>query len=71
MPKSVTFARPVGVDQDVLGLDVAVDELARVGRGQPAPDLDRVGDRLVDGQAALARWMRCFRVSPSTYSKTM
>ena len=53
MPKSVTLARPVGVDQDVLGLDVAVDELASVGGGEPAADLDRVGDGLVHGQAAL------------------
>ena len=42
------------VDQDVLGLDVAVDDVAGVGGAEGAGDLDRVGDRLVDGQAAHA-----------------
>ncbi len=37
----------LGVDQDVLRLDVAVDHLAGVGDGQPAGDLDRVGERLL------------------------
>ena len=42
------------VDEDVLGLDVAVDDVAIVRRLERAGDLDRVGDRLVDGQPAHA-----------------
>ena len=37
----------LGVDQDVLRLDVAVDHVAGVGDGEPAGDLDRVGERLL------------------------
>ena len=48
---------PVGVDQDVLRLDVAVDEPAGMGAVEAAPDLDRVGDRLVDRQRPLP-WIR-------------
>ena len=54
MPKSVTLARPVWVDQHVLGLHVAVHELVCVGALERPPDLDRVGDGLVDRQAAEA-----------------
>ena len=43
---------PVGVDQHVLGLDVAVHEPPRVGRAEPSADLDRVGGRLVERQPA-------------------
>ena len=50
MPKSVTLAEPSLVHEDVLGLDVAVDDLARVRCAERAGDLDRVGDRLVDRQ---------------------
>src|SRR5918995_201985 len=38
------------VDEDVLGLDVAVDDVAGVGGPQRAGDLDGVRDRLVDRQ---------------------
>ena len=38
------------VDQDVLGLDVAVDDVALVRGAERARDLDRVGDRLGHGQ---------------------
>ncbi len=48
------LGRPLGVDQDVLGLDVAVDDAAVVRGAQRAGDLDRVGDRLGDRQAAQA-----------------
>ena len=48
------LGRALLVDQDVLGLDVAVDDVAGVGGGERARDLDRVGDRLVDRQAAHA-----------------
>ncbi len=42
------------VDQDVLGLDVAVDDVALMRDAERARDLDRVGDRLGDGEAAHA-----------------
>ena len=45
---------PLGVDQDVLRLDVAVDHLARVGDREAAGDLDRVGDRLLRVERAVA-----------------
>ena len=61
---------PLGVDQDVLRLDVAVDHVAGVGDGQAAGDLDRVGEGLL-GSSAPTPAIRCFSVSPSTYSKTM
>ncbi len=38
---------PLGVDQHVLRLDVAVDDVARVGDGEAAGDLDRVGERFL------------------------
>jgi hypothetical protein len=44
------LGRALLVDQDVLGLDVAVDDAARVRGAERARDLDRVGDRLVDRQ---------------------
>ncbi len=40
------------VDEDVLRLDVAVDDAAAVRGAERAGDLDRVGERLVDGQRA-------------------
>ena len=43
---------PVGVDQHVLRLDVAVDQEARVRGLERPPDLDRVGHRLRHRQAA-------------------
>ena len=46
------FRPPLVVDQDVLGLDVAVDQVAGVGDAEPAGDLDRVGDRLLDVERA-------------------
>ena len=42
----------LGVDQDVLRLDVAVDHVARVGDAEPPGDLDRVGDRLLGVERA-------------------
>ena len=70
-PEVGDLGPPVGVDQDVLRLDVAVDHAARVGDGEAAGDLDRVGDRVLHLERARARAIRCFSVSPSTYSKTM
>ena len=48
------LGRALLVDQHVLGLHVAVHDVARVRGAQGAGDLDRVGDRLGDRQAALA-----------------
>jgi hypothetical protein len=48
------LGRALLVDQDVLRLDVAVDDAARVRGAERAGDLDRVGDRLVDRQPAHA-----------------
>ena len=42
----------LGVDQDVLRLDVAVDHVAGVGDGEAAGDLDRVGERLLGVERA-------------------
>ena len=53
MPKSVTLRRALLVDEDVLGLDVAVHDAAVVRGAERAGDLDRVGDRLGDRQAAV------------------
>ncbi len=46
------FRPPLVVDEDVLGLDVAVDHVAGVGDAEAAGDLDRVGDRLLDVEGA-------------------
>ena len=54
MPKSVILAPPSLADQHVLGLDVAVHDLALVRRAERARDLDRVGDRLRDLERPLA-----------------
>ena len=42
----------LGVDEDVLRLHVAVHEPPRMGRGEPAADLDPVGGGLVERQPA-------------------
>ena len=54
MPKSVTLAEPFLVDQHVLRLDVAVDDVARVRGAERARDLDRVGHRLGDREPSVA-----------------
>jgi hypothetical protein len=64
------LGRALLVDEDVLRLDVAVHDAAGVRGAERAGDLDRVGDRLVDGERPMRR-MRSLSVSPSTYSKTM
>ena len=53
-PEVGDLGRALLVDQDVLGLDVAVDDVARVRGAERARDLDRVGHRLGDRQAAAA-----------------
>ena len=70
MPKSVTTARPVdAVEQDVVGLHVAVHDAARVRVrqrvGDVAQDAPRVGDRQRGSRAR-----RCARLSPSTSAMT-
>ena len=53
MPKSVTIgAAGVGVEQDVVGLDVAVDDAALVRVGERVGDLAQDAPRLVDVQRA-------------------
>ena len=52
MPKSVTFARPSESMRTFWGFTSRWTSLRRVGGGEPAPDLDRVGGRLVDRQPA-------------------
>jgi hypothetical protein len=51
MPEVGHAGRALLVDEDVLGLDVAVDDVADVGGAERAGDLDRVGHGLGDGQA--------------------
>ena len=46
------LGRALLVDEDVLGLDVAVDDAAVVGGAERAGDLDRVGDAPRHRQAA-------------------
>ncbi len=53
-PEVGDLGRALAVDQDVLGLDVAVDDVARVGAAERAGDLDRVRERLVHRQPAHA-----------------
>ena len=53
-PEVGDLGRALLVDQDVLGLDVAVDDVAGVGGAERAGDLDRVGDRLGDRQPPVA-----------------
>ena len=54
MPKSVTIGRPLSrVDQDVVGLDVAVDDAALVGVGERVGDVAQRAPRLVDRQRAV------------------
>ena len=51
-PEVGDLGQALGVQQDVLGLDVAVHDLVRVRATERAGDLDRVGERLVDRQPA-------------------
>ena len=51
-PEVGDLRRALLVDEDVLGLDVAVDDPARVRGAERAGDLDRVGQRLGDRQPA-------------------
>ena len=44
--------RAVGMDEDVLGLEVAVDDAARVRGGEAARDLRRPGERPAAGHRA-------------------
>ena len=53
MPKSATSARAV-VQQDVLGLDVAVDHAVAVGVVERVGDFGRDPDRIVDRELLLA-----------------
>jgi hypothetical protein len=53
-PEVGDLGRALLVDEDVLGLDVAVDDAVVVGGAQGAGDLDRVGHRLADRQAPVA-----------------
>ena len=53
IPKSVTFARPSGSIRTFWGLTSRWTSLRLVRGLQPAADLDRVGDRLVERQPAL------------------
>jgi hypothetical protein len=58
-----------GLQQDVLRLDVAVHDAARVGVGERVGDLAREAHRLVDGSGP-PRARRARSVSPSTYGIT-
>ena len=63
----VGHLRPaLGVDEDVLRLDVAVHEPPRVGGGEPAPDLDRRTRRPRRAAGRPRRSIRCLSVSPSS-----
>jgi hypothetical protein len=53
-PEVRDLGRALLVDQDVLGLDVAVDDVARMRASQGAGDLDGVGHRLGHREAAVA-----------------
>ena len=53
-PEVRDLRRALLVDEHVLRLDVAVDDLALVRGAERARDLDRVGDRLGDRQARVA-----------------
>ena len=54
MPKSVTIgAAGAGVEQDVVGLDVAVHDAALVRVGERVGDVAQDAARLVDGQRAV------------------
>ena len=54
MPKSVTFAVAVAVQQHVLRLDVAVHEPVRVRERERGGDLDAELERALDRQRPLA-----------------
>ena len=69
-PEVGQFGPSLGVDEDVLGLDVAVDHVAGVGDAEAAGDLDRVGDRVLGLERADPGDPLLQRL-PSTYSKTM
>ena len=51
-PKSRIFTTPPGRHHDVLGLQVAVDDGARVGRGEAVGDLDRDREERLQRQRA-------------------
>ncbi len=54
MPKSVTIGSPaVGVDQDVVGLDVAMDDAALMGVSERIRDVAHDSSRLVDRERAV------------------
>ena len=53
-PEIRHLGRALLVDQDVLGLDVAVDDVASVRGAERAGDLDRIGHRLGHRQPSLA-----------------
>ena len=69
IPKSATTACPT-LEQDVLGLDVAVDDTVRVRVAQRVGHLAADLERVVHGQLLLAGQPIAQRLSPSTYGMT-